>query len=79
MAQWRGGSWAPHVLRSFNDGELKEAENILVRLNRLQINFLEDRVVRVRAKDVRFSVKRLYSAMVVDPSRVIWNSWVIPK
>ena len=41
MVQWRGGSWAPHVLRFFNDGELKEGENILVRLNRLQINFLE--------------------------------------
>ena len=76
--------WALGFARSFNDWELEEVERFLSRLQRKRLQDFEDCVVWVGAKDGSFAVKQLYGELesrrgMVFPSKVIWNTWVLPK
>ena len=77
-------SWSPQLSRSFNDWEVDEVHRFLLGLNGKSVQRnVEDRVLWIKIKCGKFSVKSLYKALVLGPpisfpSNVIWKACV-PK
>ena len=77
-------SWSLQLSRSFNDWEVDEVHRFLLSLNGKSVQRnVEDRVLWIKIKCGKFSVKSLYKALVLGPpvsfpSNVIWKACV-PK